>query len=44
MPKDATTPKRKGLKLIVEVDADHAYELNIRRSVTEFLLYLNGKL
>ena len=27
IPKDAPTPKGKGLKIIVEVNVDHAYDL-----------------
>ena len=36
------TPKGKRLKIIVEMDADHAHDLETRRSVTGILLYLNG--
>ena len=42
--KNALIPKGEGLKIIVEVDADHAYNLETRRSVTGIVLYMNGTL
>ena len=36
--------KGKGLKTIVEIDADHAHDLETRRYFTGILLYLNGTL
>ena len=44
IPDEFPEPKGKGLKLTLEVDADHAHDLETRRSVTGVLLYLNATL
>ena len=42
IPPDIPTPKGKGIRMTIYVDADHAHDQVTRRSVTGILLYINN--
>ena len=42
IPEDQLEPKGKGVQIMVEVDADHAHDLETRRSVSGVLLFINN--